>query len=84
MQMHKRLRTDKDGEPSLYFFEGCRHLIRTLPALPYSNKRTEDVDTDAEDHLYDSCRYLIQARPIHKEKKKKKKKKKTKKSYTGY
>jgi len=47
----------------LQVFSGCANLIRTLPALPYSKTRTEDADTDAEDHSCDSIRYLVQSRP---------------------
>lgn len=46
-----------DGLPGLQMFENCRNLIRTLPALPYDDVRVEDVDTDAEDHPYDTLRY---------------------------
>jgi phage terminase large subunit len=46
-----------DGQPGLQVFSTCRNLIRTLPALPYDEHRPEDVDTDAEDHAYDSLRY---------------------------
>ena len=51
MQIHDRLRLDEDGNPRLFFMDNCRHLIRTLPALPYDPRNTEDVDTDSEDHL---------------------------------
>lgn len=50
MQVHERLRFDKDGKPGLQVFRTCRDTIRTLPALPYSLTKTEDIDTDAEDH----------------------------------
>lgn len=46
-----------DGAPGLVVFENCVNLIRTLPALPYDETVTEDVDTDAEDHAYDALRY---------------------------
>jgi len=87
MQLHKRLRLDDDGEPSIYFFDDCRHCIRTIPSLPYSNKRTEDVETDnVEDHLYDSVRYLLSARPIGKKEDKPRKVRgnRNKDKYTGY
>jgi len=65
MQFHKRLRIQEDGEPSIYWFDNCRHSIRTIPALPYSTRNPEDVETkNVEDHLYDSTRYLLMARPI--------------------
>lgn len=45
--------------PLLHVMECARNLIRTLPALPYDDIRTEDVDTDAEDHAPDALRYLL-------------------------
>ncbi len=32
--------------------------MRTLPNLPYDPVRVEDVDTKADDHVADACRYL--------------------------
>ncbi len=48
-------------EPVLQIFEGCVNLIRTLPALVYDQHNVEDVDTDGEDHSYDSLRYGLAA-----------------------
>lgn len=53
-----------DGEapaPSIYIYDTCRNLIRTLPALPRDERNPEDVDTHAEDHAYDALRYAIMA-----------------------
>jgi len=50
MQVHERLRFDDNGRPKLQVFNTCREFIRTFPTLPYSQKKTEDVDSDAEDH----------------------------------
>lgn len=41
----------------LKVFSTCPNLIRTLPALPYSKTNLEDVDTDAEDHAFDTLKY---------------------------
>jgi hypothetical protein len=46
-----------DGLPGLRVFDTCTNLVRTLPALPYDATNVEDVDSDAEDHAYDSLRY---------------------------
>lgn len=46
-----------DGVPGVQVFSTCINLIRTLPALPYDQAHTEDVDTQAEDHAYDALRY---------------------------
>ena len=64
MQLHYRLAFDEEGYPGLYSFNWCRNFIRIIPTLPYSLKRKEDVDTDAEDHIYDETRYMIQEHPI--------------------
>ena len=50
MQVHERLRFDKDGRPKLQIFSNCKEFIRTVPTLPYSTKKPEDIDSDAEDH----------------------------------
>lgn len=64
MEIHERLRFREDGKPMLYVFSTCRDFIRTIPALPYSLKKAEDVDSDAEDHIYDETRYFCMARPL--------------------
>lgn len=56
-RVHEALALLPDGYPGLLIFENCRNLIRTLPALPYDDIRVEDVNTDAEDHPYDTLRY---------------------------
>lgn len=45
--------------PGIYFMSHCRAAIATLPVLPRDEKNSEDVDTDAEDHLYDDVRYRV-------------------------
>jgi hypothetical protein len=64
MQVHERLRFDEDGKPGMYIFNTCKDWIRTVPNLPYSEKKTEDVDTDAEDHDYDATRYFLMDHPM--------------------
>lgn len=59
MQVHLRLK-----ERKLKIFKTCYHLIRTLPALTYDKHKVEDVDTQQEDHSYDSVRYYLMSRPI--------------------
>jgi len=50
MQIHERLRFDENGRPKLQVFNTCKEFLRTFPTLPYSTKKPEDVDSDAEDH----------------------------------
>lgn len=62
--VHESLDFQADGVPQLQVFSSCINLIRTLPALPYDKNKAEDVDTRAEDHLYDCLRYaLVNQRP---------------------
>jgi len=64
LQLHRRLAFDEDGRPGMYVFSNCREFIRCIPALCYSETKTEDVDTDAEDHCYDAARYFLMSRPM--------------------
>ncbi len=64
MQVHHRLAFDERGLPGLCVFRTCRHFIRTLPALVYSETDVEDVDTTGEDHAYDELRYVCMERPV--------------------
>lgn len=64
MQCHYRLAFNKEGIPKFYVFNTCKHFIRTIPALIYSETDVEDVDTKMEDHIYDDWRYVCMARPL--------------------
>lgn len=64
MQVHKRLAFDENGQCGVQVFSHCRDSIRTLPALCYDARNCEDVDTAAEDHIYDEWRYLLMAHPL--------------------
>ena len=49
-----------DGYPALQVSTACPHLIRTFPGLILNTRRGangDDVDTEGEDHAYDSARY---------------------------
>lgn len=48
-----------DAGPGIYFMVVCKHAIATLPVLPRDDKDPDDVDTDAEDHIYDDTRYRV-------------------------
>ena len=50
MQCHYRLAFDDDGLPMFYVFNTCKHFIRTIPSLMYSETQVEDIDTKMEDH----------------------------------
>ena len=61
---HEYLKFDKDGKPMFYVFNTCTEFIRTIPTLVYDEHKVEDIDTDGEDHCYDSWRYFLMSRPI--------------------
>lgn len=45
--------------PGLFIFDTCEHFARTIPVLPRHEVKTDDVDSDAEDHIADETRYRI-------------------------
>ena len=47
----------------MQIFNTCQNLIRELQSIPLSKTNPEDVDTRAEDHIYDALRYGIMSRP---------------------
>lgn len=49
----------------LFIFNRCIQFIRTVPILPRSESNPEDVDTDAEDHLFDCLRYRLFTKVDH-------------------
>lgn len=59
--------TNKDDQetrtPVLQIARSCTNLIRTQPLMVVAQKNTEDADTEAEDHAWDTLRYLLSARP---------------------
>ena len=63
-EIHRRLQVDEyTEEPRLVFFSTCTNTIAQIPIIPLDKKNPEDVDTNAEDHLYDALRYGIMTRP---------------------
>jgi hypothetical protein len=53
-----RASSDKPMERAgLLIFSGCRQSIRTLPTLPRDPSKSDDVDSDSEDHIADALRY---------------------------
>lgn len=57
--VHEALAAQADGLPRLQVFSSCVNFLRTFPNLPVDINRPEDIDTRAEDHLYDALRYAI-------------------------
>lgn len=57
-----RLEASVDGVgPGLYCFEHCRSFLEYIPTLPRDEDDMDDVDTDAEDHIWDETRYRVLA-----------------------
>lgn len=46
-------------KPGLLVWETCRNFIRTVPTLLRDDKKPDDVDTHAEDHVADEVRYRL-------------------------
>lgn len=64
LQVRERLRFDENGKAMLYFFKGCKAIIRTMPLMMYDEHKVEDLDSSLEDHACDELRYFCMMRPI--------------------
>ncbi len=59
-----RARIKGDGlSPRLFVFNICKDFLRTIPTLQHDQNRSEDLDTEAEDHVADEVRYGCMSRP---------------------
>jgi hypothetical protein len=47
--------------PGLYVMAHCQAFLSTVPVLPRDEDDPDDVDTSAEDHIYDDTRYRVLA-----------------------
>jgi phage terminase large subunit len=62
--MHNLLSIAPDGYPYLMTHSSCNNFNRTVPELVYDETIVEDIDSDAEDHAFDSGTYgLMTMRP---------------------
>ena len=61
--MRHRLKGDEDGHVMMVIFSTCVDFWRTVPVLQHDDKRPEDLNTDAEDHIADEVRYACMSRP---------------------
>jgi len=43
----------------LYVMSHCQAFLETVPTLPRDEDDQDDVDTTAEDHVYDEVRYMV-------------------------
>lgn len=46
-------------DPGLIIFSNCVQFIRTVPTLTRLERDTDDIDTNAEDHIADESRYRL-------------------------
>ena len=42
-----------------YVMNNCEAFIETVPSLPRDEKKPDDIDTQAEDHVWDEVRYAV-------------------------
>jgi hypothetical protein len=59
LQMLKNATTKYREAPALYVWNNCTNFIRTIPVLPSLEGDPDDIDTKAEDHIYDEVRYRV-------------------------
>ena len=64
LMMRYYLQFDSNGFPRMYFFNNCKAARRTIPLMLFSETHPEDLDSDLEDHVCDSIRYMAMSRPI--------------------
>lgn len=57
--LHDMLALGDDGVPILQFHTNCANNIATIPTLPYSKTRPEEIDDKADDHDFDSTTYAL-------------------------
>lgn len=57
--MHDMLAVGDDGMPQLQYHEFCANSINTIPTLPYSKTRPEEIDERADDHDFDADTYAL-------------------------
>lgn len=48
-----------NGRPALYVMRRNAEWVDKVPTLPTDPKKPDDIDTEAEDHLYDASRYAV-------------------------
>ena len=66
-QFRERVRVREDELPMMMVAESCNEFWRAITTLPMDENNVEDVDTNAENHIFDEaaqfCR-IIPAKPI--------------------
>ena len=58
--MRDRLQASLQNEgPGIYFMDNCHASLALLPTMPRDEDEPDDVDTAAEDHVWDMTRYTV-------------------------
>lgn len=58
--LRDRMESSRTGEgPGFYLTDNCTFARAILPTLPRDEDDLDDVDTEAEDHVYDDVRYKV-------------------------
>lgn len=55
--LHQLFEISDDNTPYLQIMVNCENLIRTIPDLPYSDTKPEEISDKSEDHAFDSLTY---------------------------
>ena len=63
-QFRERIRRREDEPPMLVVATCCTQILRTLPNLTMDENNIEEIDSDGEDHCYDSMAQAAMARPL--------------------
>ena len=66
LQLREFLKKEREGQPFVCIFSSAVHLIRTLPALSFDEKRIEDVALHPHEltHAPDAFRYGLMSLPF--------------------
>lgn len=64
-RMRILLQPDQNNFVKLTCSPTCKDSIRTIPTLIYDETKTEDLDSDGEDHAADEWRYAVMSRPVN-------------------
>lgn len=57
--LHQLLEVSPDDTPYFQAHVNCANLIRTIPDLPYSETKPEEISEKSEDHNFDSLTYAL-------------------------
>lgn len=55
--LHQLFEVSADNTPYLQLHQHCANAIRTIPDLPYSDTRPEEINDKSEDHAFDALTY---------------------------